>query len=322
MIVFWIGFLVLVFGFLALDLGVFHRKDHVIGTKEALRWTGFWIGISLLFGVFIYFAYDQHWLGIGLKDGVTQTSGLKAAMDYLAGYVVEKSLSLDNIFVMAVIFQYLKIPRLYQHRVLFWGILGALVMRGSFIFAGAALLNHFSWMIYVFGAFLIFTALKMQFMDSEEQIDLNKNLVLKFAKKVFPLTHDFYGHRFFAVLESGARAATPLFLALILIESTDLIFAMDSLPAIFAITLDPFLVFTSNIMAILGLRSLYFALAALIGHFRFLKKSLIIVLLFVGVKMILSHHIHIPAWLSLGVIFLSIALGILFSILIPAKKEN
>lgn len=322
MIVFWIGFLVLVLCFLALDLGIFHKKEHVIETKEALRWTAFWIAVSLIFNGFIYFAYHGNWLGIGLKEGVPQISGLEAAMDFLAGYVVEKSLSLDNIFVMAVIFQYFKVPRLYQHRVLFWGILGAIVMRGAFIFGGSALIAEFEWMIYVFGIFLIFTAVKMNFMDSEESVDPEKNMLLKVAKKFFPVTSEIHGNRFFVTLENGKRAITPLFLALLMIESTDLIFAMDSLPAIFAITLDPFLIFTSNIMAILGMRSLYFALAALIGQFRFLKKSLIVVLAFVGVKMLLSHTIHIPAWLSLGIIFVSIAIGIMASVLIPAKKDS
>ncbi len=319
MLPFWLGFFALVFGMLALDLGVLNKKDHEIGVKEALRWTVLWVAASLLFDVFVYFAYEHHWLGIGLHEGAVSVSGMEAATQYLTGYIIEKSLSLDNIFVMAAIFGYFRIPRMYQHRVLFWGILGALVLRGLFIFGGTALLGKFEWLMYVFGLFLIFTAIKMQLSKEEDNLDPSKNVLLRVSKKLFPVTHEFHGHAFFPRIE-GKRVATPLLLALIVIESSDLLFAVDSIPAIFAVTLDPFLVFTSNIMAILGLRSLYFALAAMLGKFRFLKNALVVVLAFVGIKMLIVKFYEIPSLLSLGVILVALTVGILASTFYPEKK--
>lgn len=320
MILFWIGFLALVALMLALDLCVLNKKDHEIGVAEALKWTGVWIFVAVLFGGFIFFAYDHHWLGIGVHAGAS-LSGADAFMEYLTGYVLEKSLSLDNIFVMAAIFAYFGIPRLYQHRVLFWGILGALILRGLFIIGGTALISRFHFLMYFFGAFLIFTALKMQFSKSDENEDPSKSLALRVAKRIFPVTEERHGHDFFLV-KDGKRFATPLFLSLIVIETSDVLFAVDSIPAVFGVTLDPFLVFTSNIMAILGLRSLYFALAAMLGMFRFLKNALVIVLAFVGIKMLAASVVELPSWVSLVVVFVMIGLGILASVLIPEKKKD
>ncbi len=320
MILFWIGFLALVALMLTLDLCVLNKKDHEIGVAEALKWTGVWIFVAVLFGGFIFFAYDHHWLGIGVHAGAS-LSGADAFMEYLTGYVLEKSLSLDNIFVMAAIFAYFGIPRLYQHRVLFWGILGALILRGLFIIGGTALISRFHFLMYFFGAFLIFTALKMQFSKSDENEDPSKSLALRAAKRIFPVTEERLGHDFFLV-KDGKRFATPLFLALIVIETSDVLFAVDSIPAVFGVTLDPFLVFTSNIMAILGLRSLYFALAAMLGMFRFLKNALVIVLAFVGIKMLAASVVELPSWVSLVVVFVMIGLGILASVLIPEKKKD
>lgn len=315
MLIFWIAFLILVAAMLALDLGVFNKKDHEIGVGEALRWTGVWIGVSLLFNAALYFLY-----GKGYIPG-TELSGREAALEFLTGYIIEKSLSMDNIFVMAAIFGYFKIPKIYQHRVLFWGILGAIIFRGVFVIGGAALLHHFEWIMYVFGALLIFSALKMLFSKEDEEQDLSQNTVVKLAKKFFPITTKIEGHAFF-LKENGKRFITPLFLSLLVIETTDIFFAVDSIPAIFAVTRDPFIVFTSNIMAILGLRSLYFALAAMLGKFHLLKYALVFILGFVGVKMLIMELYKIPTWISLSVIVLALGLGIAASFIFPAKEEK
>lgn len=315
MIIFWIAFLILVAGMLALDLGVFNKKDHEIGVGEALRWTGVWIGVSLLFNLALYFLYGKGYIPN------TELSGGEAALEFLTGYIIEKSLSMDNIFVMAAIFGYFKIPKIYQHRVLFWGILGAIIFRGVFVIGGAALLHHFEWIMYVFGALLIFSALKMLFSKEDEEQDLSQNTVVKLAKKFFPITTKIEGHAFF-LKENGKRYITPLFLSLLVIETTDIFFAVDSIPAIFAVTRDPFIVFTSNIMAILGLRSLYFALAAMLGKFHLLKYALVFILGFVGVKMLIMEVYKIPTWISLSVIVLALGLGIAASFMFPAKEEK
>jgi tellurite resistance protein TerC len=323
MIFFWLGFVALVCCMLALDLGVFNKKDHEIGTREALRWTGVWVAVSLLFSIFIYFAYQNHWLGIGHIPGWPQSSGRDATLNFLTGYIVEKSLSLDNIFVMAIIFKSFAIPRMLQHRVLFWGILGALVMRGVMIGAGAALVMRFSWIMYIFGFFLVYTALKMHFAGDEHQenIDPEKNQLVRIARKIFPVSPGLDGHKFFTRID-GRLAITPLLLVLLIIESTDLLFAVDSIPAIFAITTDPFLIFTSNILAILGLRSLYFALAAMMEQFRHLKTSIIFVLGFVGIKMLIVDFMHIPSWLSLLIILLTLGAGVGASHFFPEEKKS
>ena len=315
----YVGFLVLITLLLALDLGVLNRKDHVIGTREALRWTLFWITLAISFNVAIYYLYEHHVFGIGLTVG-HQTSGREAALDFFTGYLIEKSLSLDNIFVIALIFNFFRVPLKYQHRVLFWGILGALIMRGAMIAAGTALVMRFSWAIYVFGGFLVITALRMLF-GGEEPPDLEDNWVLKAARRVMPVTDRIQGNDFFARLD-GRRAATPLFLVLLLVESSDVIFAVDSIPAIFGVTLDPFLVFTSNIFAILGLRSLYFVLAGLLDKFYYLKFSLVFILGYVGVKMLLSHHVLIPTWISLVFILLCLVVGSVASYLRSRRLDE
>lgn len=316
MIIIWLSFIVVILLLLALDLGVLNKEAHVIGAKEALLWTSFWIFLSLMFNVFIYYAYQHNLLGIGLHHNII-TSGKDAAIQYFTGYVIEKSLSLDNIFVIAMIFAYFKVPAIYQHRVLFWGILGALVLRGIMILIGTALIQEFSWMIYVFGGFLIVTAIKM-LITRHDNIEPEKNILIKSARKLYPVTEKFEGAKFFTKL-NNKKAITPLFLVLIVIESTDVLFAIDSIPAIFAVTTDPFIVFTSNVFAILGLRSLYFALAALMDKFRFLKMSLVFILAYVGIKMILSHSFPIPTLISLSIIATILFVGVAASIFANKK---
>ncbi|MBN2467628.1 MAG: TerC family protein [Deltaproteobacteria bacterium] len=311
MLIFWVGFILLVFLLLALDLGVFHRKNRVIKTREAILWTAVWIALALVFNTFIYYAYQNSWLGIEGTAGNIH-SGSDAAIKFFTGYVIEKSLSLDNIFVIAMIFAYFRVPAIYQHRVLFWGILGALLMRGIMIGAGVALIEKFTWMIYVFGVFLIITAIKMLIVR-HDNLEPEKNILVKIARKLFPVTDGFEGPRFFS-RRGNARAVTPLFLVLLIIESTDVLFAVDSIPAIFAITTDPYIIFTSNVFAILGLRSLYFALAAIMDKFRYIKMSLVFVLAYVGVKMILSHIHPIPTMVSLCIISTLLIVGIVASI--------
>ncbi|SIT89102.1 TerC family protein [Pontibacter indicus] len=296
---FWIGFNVFVLLMLALDLGVFNRKAHVVSVKEALTWSGVWISLALMFNGLIYY-----WFGEA------------KAIEFLTGYLIEKSLSVDNIFVFVLVFGYFGIPAIYQHKILFWGILGALVMRVIFIFAGVALIEKFHWTIYIFGAFLIYTGYKM-FTEKGTQIDPENNPVIKFARRVMPVTNQLHGDKFFVKVD-GKRFATPLFLVLILIETTDLIFAVDSIPAILAITQDQFIVYTSNVFAILGLRSLYFALAHVVDRFVYLSYGLAIILVFVGSKMLLIDVFKIPTFISL----LVIAIVLIFSIVLSFVKTR
>ena len=311
MTIIWIAFLLLVIGMLALDLGVFHKEDKIISVKEAFLWTGIWISVSLVFSIGIFFIYQYQDAALGAEK----------VLEYLTAYVVEKSLSLYNIFVMAAIFSFFKVPKKYQHRVLFWGILGAIVLRGVFIFAGTALIVKFSWLMYVFGVLLIVSAIKMGISKEDHDEDLSKNFAVRIAKKFFRVTPTFHGHAFTVIID-GVRHITPLLLALIVIETSDVMFAVDSIPAVFSVTLDPFIVFTSNIMAILGLRSLYFALSAMLGKFAYLKYALVLILAFVGVKMIIVHYVHIPTLLSLTVILLSITISILASFLKGKEIEQ
>jgi tellurite resistance protein TerC len=293
----WIVFLIFIFALLAIDLGVFHRRAHVVSVREALTWTVVWIATALAFAGFVYLGYERHWLGLGLApDPVDRSAAYpdgrvndarSALLKFLTGYVIELSLSADNVFVMATLFGYFAIPRMYQHRVLFWGILGALAMRGAMIAIGARLVAEFSWILSVFGAVLVLTALKMLFMKTETG-DPAQNIVVRLMKRFLPVTDQFDGEHFFVRAVRGGWMLTPLVPALVMVETTDLVFAVDSIPAIFAITADPFLVFTSNVFAILGLRSLYFALAGALHVFRYLKHALALVLLTVGVKM-LAH---------------------------------
>lgn len=307
----WVLFLLMISGFLALDLGVFNKDAHVISYKEATKWTIVWTTLGLLFSVVVYFIYANRWIDT-IPVGASPTD---AAIKYITGYLIELSLSIDNIFVIAVVFKSFRIPQKYQHRVLFWGILGALLFRGLMIAFGVILINKFSWTTYIFGAFLVYTALKMAFEkeeDHSEDFDPKKSFVYKQLRRFMPITSHLDGEKFF-IMKRGLRIATPLLLALIVIEFTDILFALDSIPAILSITTDPFLVFTSNIFAIMGLRSMYFFIANMLDSFHYLKYSLVIILLYVGIKLILEHHYHLPIWLSLSVIFVSLLCGILAS---------
>lgn len=307
----WIIFFVVLIAMLAIDLFVLNRNPHEVKVKEALWQTLMWIVVSLLFCVGIYI-FDG--------NGGLFTGGEKA-LEFLTGYLIEKALSMDNLFVFVMLFSAFAIPPKYQHEVLFWGIIGALVMRALFIFAGVALIAKFHWIIYVFGAFLIFSGIKMVFHKEEEQPDPEKNSIVKFCKKLFPVTSVLHGGKFF-VRENGKRFATPLFITLIVIECTDLIFAVDSIPAVLAVSNDPFIVLTSNMFAILGLRALYFALAGITQYFVYLKYGLAIILSFVGVKMVIGGFgIHVSIGVSLAVIFGVILLSILGSVFFAKKKE-
>jgi tellurite resistance protein TerC len=291
----WVGFLCLILLLLGLDLFVFHREAHEVSFGEATRYSIFWISLGLAFGVVVYL-----WLGA------------EAGGEYLAGYLIEKSLSVDNIFVFALIFTYFGVPQKYQHRVLFWGILGALVFRALFIAGGAALLERFHFTIYVFGAFLVLTGIRMA-LHRDQEVHPERNPVLKLFRRAVPMTAEYHGQRF-TVLEAGKRVATPLMAVLVLIETSDILFAVDSIPAIFAVTDDPFIVFTSNAFAILGLRALYFMLAGMIHRFVYLKLGLAVVLVYVGVKMIVSSVVHIPIWASLAFIAITITVSIVASL--------
>ncbi len=295
----WIIFVGFVMVMLAIDLGVFNRKVHVVSMRESLVWTCVWICVSMTFNVLIYYAYENHWLGIGIDVG-HDVGGKEAATEFFTGYVIEKSLSVDNIFIIAIIFAHFKVPEKYQHRTLYWGILGALIMRGAMIGAGAALIERFAWIMYFFGAMLLYTAMRMMVTNHDEETHEEGPLV-RLAKRLFRVHDEFEGQRFFTRID-GKRAMTRLFLALLAVEGADVVFAVDSIPAIFAITTDPFLVFTSNIFAILGLRSLYFTLSAAMHRFRFIQPSLAFLLAFIGVKMLIVDYFHIPAWVSLTVI--------------------
>lgn len=323
---FYVGFIALVLIFLALDLGVFHRTAHVVTIKEAATWSAVWTTCALAFTVFIYFAYRAHWLGLGLNVPVVgqpgafaTVSGMTAAEQYLTGYIVEWSLSMDNLFVIAVIFSYFAVPARFQHRVLFWGVLGALLMRGVMIALGAALIQRYGWITYVFGGFLILTAVKMAFAGGEG-VHPDKNILVRTVRAIWPVSSCYDEQRFFTKIPGPdgvlRRAATPLLLALIVVEFTDLVFAVDSVPAIFAITGDPFIVFTSNVFAILGLRSLYFLLANMLGKFRYLKPALVLILVFVGVKMLLMHSEYkLDTTVSLMVVVGLLGAGVTASLL-------
>jgi tellurite resistance protein TerC len=364
-------FLLLVVGFLALDLGVFHREAHEVKMKEAITWSVIWVVTGIAFTFFVYLAYERHYLGLGLETRMYnpaaahdqnapliiygEVNGWTAAVQYLTGYVVEKSLAMDNIFVIAMLFGFFAIPNKYQHRVLFWGIVGALLMRGAMIFLGAELIMRYQWILIVFGLFLLLTAVKMALIKSES--DPSKNIVVRMVKRIYPVTTFFDGQKFFTRRTlaptyspdpktgklvqdppppgslSPKTFITPLFLALIMVEITDLVFAVDSIPAIFAITPDPFIVFTSNIFAILGLRALYFCLAAMITKFRYLKPALILILAFVGVKLLLlavppyldffgmqdRKSIKIDPFVSLAIVVAMLAIATVASIMNPTK---
>lgn len=298
----WIGFLVFVFLMLAIDLGIFHRHSHEVKIKEALIWSAVWISLALIFNYGIY-----HFLG------------KQKGIEFLTGYIIEKSLSVDNLFVFIMIFSYFNVDPKYQHRVLFWGIIGALIMRAIFIFAGVALIEKFHWIIYVFGGFLIFTGVKMLF-HKDEKLDPEKNPLVRLFKKFFPVTEKMHGDSFFVRI-GGKLFATPLFIVLLMVEFTDLIFAVDSIPAIMAITHDTFIIFTSNVFAILGLRALYFALAGITKFFYYIKYGLSAVLVFVGIKMVIVDIYKVPIEYSLLTIVSILAISIIVSLIFPKNKE-
>ncbi|MFQ5883335.1 MAG: TerC family protein [Candidatus Methylomirabilales bacterium] len=296
----WITFGVVIGGMLGLDLVVFHRKAHVVSLREALAWSGVWISLALIFNGGIYYVWGE-----------------EKALEFLTGYLIEKSLSVDNVFVFFMIFSYFAVPAMYQHRVLFWGILGALIMRAIFIALGVTLLNAFHWMIYLFGAFLVLTGIKMLLLG-ERRIEPGRNPVLRLFRRVVAVTPAYQGQRFL-VRQGGRLAATPLVLVLIVVETTDLIFALDSIPAILAITRDPFIVYTSNVFAILGLRALYFLLAGIMEVFRYLKVGLSFILMFVGIKMMVADIYKVPIGTSLAIVAGILAASILGSLLLPQR---
>lgn len=317
----WGGFLALVIGLLALDLGVFHRHAHEVKMKEALAWSGIWISIALLFNVVIFMFWDR------IQPGSAYTNP-QAGMAFLTGYLIEKALSVDNIFVFLMVFAYFKVPAIYQHRVLFWGILGAIIFRAIFIALGSAVLEKFFWSMIIFGLFLIATGIKMLIVK-DKKMDPEKNPVVKAFRKLYPITPDYHGQKFFVKID-GKRWATPLLLVLVMIEFTDVIFAVDSIPAIFAITSDPFIVFTSNIFAILGLRALFFALNGLVQMFHYLSYALAGILIFVGGKMLYNYmeKAVYPEWpkfpvaVSLGIIAAALAVAVWASIKFPPKHGS
>ena len=300
---FWVVFIAFVLAMLALDLGVFHRKMHVVRPAEASIWVAVWVGLALAFAAGLHYFYGRH-----------------VSLTFLTGYVIEESLSIDNIFVMVLIFEYFKVPAMCQHRVLFYGILGALVMRGLFIGLGTVLLAKFHWVLYIFGGLLIITAVRMV-LKQDEEFEGERNPVVRAARKIIPLATDFRGKHFF-VVENDRKVATPLFLVLVLVEVTDLVFAIDSIPAIFGVTRDPFIVFTSNIFAILGLRSLYFLLAAVVDRFYLLKYGIAAILAFVGVKMLGEHWFEVDILLSLAIILGTLAVSIAASLIWPRKDRQ
>ncbi len=309
---YWVGFIVFVLVMLLLDLGVFHKKDTVVKVKEAILWSLFWITLAMIFNVGIYYFIDH-----------------TKAIEFFTGYLLEKSLSVDNLFVFILIFGFFKIEPKYQHKVLFWGILGALIMRAIFIFAGVALIERFAWIMYVFGAFLIYTGIHMLLEKKDgDDFDPNKNILIRWFRKIMPVTQDMSVPHFF-VRKNNVLHATPFFIALLLIEGSDVIFALDSIPAILSVSKDPFIVFTSNIFAILGLRSLYFALSGIMDYFHYLKYALAGILSFIGVKMCVNefskqfgYEFHISNFTSLGVIAGLLTISVLLSIMLKKKQTE
>jgi len=302
----WIGFNVVVLAILALDLGVLHRREAKVSVKEAATWSGVWVALSLCFALAVYI-----------------TLGRQSGLEFLTGYLIEYALSVDNIFVFVLIFAYFNVPEKYQHRVLFWGIIGALVLRGVMIVAGSALVTRFAWTLYIFGAFLVFTGIRMAFQKAEDAYNPDHDPVLRLSRKLIPVTTDYHGDHFFVRRPNQQGklriAATPLFIVLLIVDTTDVIFATDSIPAIFAVTRDPFIVYTSNICAVLGLRALYFLLAGVVDKFVYLKLGLSIVLIFIGLKMLLEHFIHVPIVASLGAVGAVLGTSIFASVRWPRQ---
>ena len=303
MLIFWIIFNAVILVLLFVDLAVLNRGGRVISFKQALVSSAIWIALALVFAVIIH-----QWMGAG------------KSLEFITGYLVEEALSVDNLFVFILLFSYFKVPPEQERTVLFWGIIGALVMRGVFIVAGVALVNRFHWLLYLFGAFLIYTGYNLMREGDEEQVDPSKNFVLRMARRFLPVTTEYEGKKFFTVKE-GRKYATPLFIVLLVVETTDILFATDSIPAILAISRDPFIVYTSNVFAILGLRSLFFALSGMMKLFHYLNYGLAVVLMFIGAKMIAGMHYHIPTWIALLVIAVVLAVSVMASVIFPKKAE-
>lgn len=314
----WGSFLSGVVLLVVIDLELVHRQAKLVTARQAMTRWSVWFAIALLFNVYVYFLYETNWLGWGLTS-ILDLDGRQAATLFITGYLIELSLSVDNVFVFVLIFTAMRVPAEFQYRVLFWGVLGAIVMRAIMIGLGIALMHRFDWMTYVFGTILLLSAARM--LTIQEDSSFESNIVTRLARNWLPITNRYHGTSF-TVVEGGKRMATPLLLTLVMVEWADVVFAVDSIPAIFAITTDPFLVFTSNVFAILGLRSLYFVVASMVDRFRFLKPGMVLILVFVGVKMLLAHHVVIPALISLGVIVTILAGGVLASILIKPKNEE
>jgi len=302
-LIFWIGFLSFIVLLLVLDLLVFHRKPHEVGAGEAFKWVCFWVGLAVAFNIFIYFEF-----------------GSKRALEFTTGYLVEEALSIDNVFVFLILFQYFKVPKQYQHRVLFFGILGAIILRGIFILSGAAILNKFHWVIYIFGAFLVYTGIKI-IAQKEVEVHPERNPILKLLRKIMPMTDNYVEAKFF-VRNAGKLMATPLLAVLAVVEGTDVVFAVDSIPAIFGVTRDPFIVYTSNIFAILGLRALFMLISGIMDKFRFLKYGLGLVLAFIGVKMLISGWFEVPIGISLGAVVALLGGSVILSFIFPAPPEK
>jgi tellurite resistance protein TerC len=301
-ILLWTLFNIFIIAMLVVDLVVLHKEDEKVSIREALIWTGVWIAMALIFGIGVYYYM-----------------GSQTALDYYTGYLIEKSLSVDNIFVFLLVFSYFQVPAKYQHKVLFWGIFGALVMRLLFIFTGVALIDRFHWIIYVFGGFLVFTGIKLA-LEKDKEVHPERNPVLKLVRRILPISKSYHGSKFF-IRRMGKLIATPLFIVLIVIETTDLVFALDSIPAILAITRDEFIIYSSNAFAILGLRALFFAVAGIMRLFHYLHYGLALILVFVGVKMLMSEFYHIPTTYALAFIAVTLTLSIVASILNPKKEQ-
>lgn len=299
----WGAFMLFIVVMLALDLGVFHRESHEIRLKEALTWCAVWFSLAMTFNAIVWW-----WLGA------------EPAKLWLAGYLVEIALSVDNVFVFIVIFSFFRVPKVHQHRVLVWGIIGAAIMRFVFILAGISLMDRFHWLIYVFGVFLVFTGIKLA-LPHQDELNPEKNWAVRLFRRFYPVTPEYHGKRFFIVID-GVKKATPLFVVLLVVETTDVAFALDSIPAVLAITNNPFIVFTSNIFAILGLRALYFALSGVMGLFRYLNIGLAMILVFIGVKMLASNYIHVPIEISLGIIATVLVISVAASLLIPQRQPD
>jgi tellurite resistance protein TerC len=309
--IYWLGFNLFVLAMLALDLGVFHRREHVIRFKEAILWSAVWIGCAGAFSLLLLFH--------GQTMAADPRPNSELALEFLTGFLIEKSLSVDNLFVFLLIFKFFATPKQDQHTVLFWGVLGALILRAAFIFAGVALINRFHFVIYIFGAFLVYTGLKL-FKQEHAEVHPERNPVVNLFRKFMPVTKEYHGNKFFVRSQTGI-CATPLVLVLLVIETSDVIFAVDSIPAVLAITRDPFIVYTSNVFAILGLRSLYFALAGLMEMFHYLHYGLAVILTFIGLKMLGSEYVTIPNWVALSVVGVVLGLAVVASLMFPQKPK-